>query len=603
MEENKPKMTVRSNAKNVQNFGKARDLKGTIRRLMKYLSKHSVKLFFILILIILSTLTSTAATRVIGIATDEFIAFGDLEGLIKLCVFLFTLYLLSSLFTWLQSVTMINISQQAVEEIRKEIFEKLQKLPLKYFDSRPHGEVMSRVTNDVDNISNTLNQCISQILSSLLTVVFTLVAMLLLSPLLTLITVVIIPLMFIITKKITVISGQYFSKRQERLGKLNGYVEEVVSGQKVIKVFTREKKAIEEFEVINSELLSAGIRAEIFSGVIGPISVALNNISYALISCIGGIMIIKGMGMSVGIITTFMIYSKQFTRPINEISQMANMIMAALAGAERVFEIIDEEEEKADSKCAVALGEIDGLVKLENVNFSYEKNNPILKDINLYAKPGQTIAFVGPTGAGKTTIINLLTRFYDIDDGRITIDDIDIRNIKRSSLRSAVGIVLQDTYLFTGTIEDNIRYGRLDAEFDEIKKAAKLANANEFIKRLPEGYKTMLTDGGGNLSQGQRQMISIARAILSDPKILILDEATSSVDTRTEMKIQEAMNNLMKGRTNFVIAHRLSTIRDADLIAVIKEGRIIEKGDHEELIERKGFYYNLYMSQFSDAMA
>ena len=603
MNEKNKSVNIRPGNKNAVNFEKAKNIKGTAIRLMKYLSKHKAKLFGILLLIIASTLMSTVATRVMGIAIDEFISAGNIAGLVKICGALLILYLFASLFTWLQSVTMISISQQTVEEIRKEVFDKLQKLPLKYFDSKPHGEVMSRVTNDVNNISNTLNQCISQILSSLLTVIFTLAAMCILSPLLTLITIIIIPVMLLITKQVAAKSSKYFMKRQQKLGNLNGYIEEVVSGQKVIKVFTREEEEIKEFEVINRDLLSSGVKAEIFSGMIGPISTALNSISYALITCIGGIMIITGMNMTVGTITTFMTYSKQFTRPINEISQLANMIMAALAGAERVFEVIDEQEEPKDIEHAYELGEVEGFVSLENVEFAYEENNPILKDINLYAKPGQTIAFVGPTGAGKTTIINLLTRFYDINSGKITIDGHDIRDIKRDSLRSAIGVVLQDTYLFTGTIEDNIRYGKLDATFQEIKEAAKLANANEFIKRLPEGYNTILTDGGGNLSQGQRQMISIARAILSDPKILILDEATSSVDTRTEMKIQEAMNNLMRGRTNFVIAHRLSTIKDADLIAVVNGGRIIERGSHNELMEKKGFYYNLYMSQFSPQTA
>lgn len=582
---------------------KAKDTKGTAKRLLKYLGKHKSKLVIICILVIMSTVMTTVATRIMGIAIDEFIGKGNISGLINLCWVLVALYVLSSVLTWLQSVTMINIAQETVAQLRKEVFDKLQKLPLKYFDTNTHGEVMSRVTNDVDNISTTLNQSISQVLSSVLTVAFTIVAMLLLSPMLTLVSVLVIPVMIGLTKFITSKSRKHFSTRQKKLGKLNGYIEEVISGQKVVKVFTREEKEIEEFNVINKDLLSSGIKAEIYSGVIGPLSSALNNMSYALIAGCGGLMIVAGFPMSVGTISAFLSYSKQFTRPLNEIANLASTIMSALAGAERVFAVLDEKEEVADVDNAYDLKGVEGTVILENVNFSYEEGNPILKNINLYAKPGQTIALVGPTGAGKTTIINLLTRFYDIQSGTITIDGHNIKDIRRDSLREALGIVLQDTYLFTGTIEENIRYGRLDATFEEIKTAAKLANAHEFVKRLPDGYNTVLTDGGGNLSQGQRQMLSIARAILSDPAILILDEATSSVDTRTEMKIQEAMNNLMEGRTNFVIAHRLSTIKDADLIAVIDGGNIIERGNHQQLLEKQGFYYNLYMSQFSQETA
>ncbi|MEA5084704.1 MAG: ABC transporter ATP-binding protein [Lachnospiraceae bacterium] len=582
---------------------KAKDTKGTAMRLLKYLGKHKSKLIIICILVIMSTVMTTAATRIMGIAIDEFIGKGNINGLIKLCLMLVVLYVMASFFTWLQGVTMINIAQQTVAQLRKEVFDKLQKLPLKYFDTNSHGEVMSRVTNDVDNISTTLNQSISQVLSSILTVAFTIVAMLLLSPVLTLVSILVIPVMIGLTKFITSKSRKHFSTRQKKLGKLNGYIEEVISGQKVVKVFTREEKEIEEFNVINKDLLSSGIKAEIYSGVIGPLSSALNNMSYALIAGCGGLMIVAGFPMSVGTISAFLSYSKQFTRPLNEIANLASTIMSALAGAERVFAVLDEKEELADVDDAYNLKDIEGTVVLENVNFSYEEGNPILKNINLYAKPGQTIALVGPTGAGKTTIINLLTRFYDIQSGTITIDGHNIKDIRRDSLREALGIVLQDTYLFTGTIEENIRYGRLGATFEEIKAASKLANAHEFIKRLPDGYNTVLTDGGGNLSQGQRQMISIARAILSDPAILILDEATSSVDTRTEMKIQEAMHNLMQGRTNFVIAHRLSTIKDADLIAVIDGGNIIERGNHQQLLEKKGFYYNLYMSQFAEQTA
>jgi ATP-binding cassette subfamily B protein len=457
---------------------------------------------------------------------------------------------------------------------------------------------MSRVTNDVDNISMSLNSSISQVFQSGLTLIGTLAMMLYLSIPLTIATVITIPIMLIATKAITSRSRRYYKEKQERLGNLNGFIEEIISGQKVVKVFCQEEETTKSFSKRNTDLLQVGVRAEIFSGMIGPIMMALNNVTYAIVVAGGGLMMVMGLPITLGTISNFIIYSKQFTRPLNELANQVNAMMAAFAGAERVFEVLDETEESKDTPESVELKEVKGDVVFTNVNFSYEEGHPILKEINLYAKPGQTIALVGPTGAGKTTIINLLTRFYDIDNGTIAIDGHDIKEIKRKNVRSNLGIVLQDTYLFTDTIRENIRYGRLNATDEEIFEAAKLANAHEFIRRLPDGYDTVLSDGGGNLSQGQRQMLAISRAILANPSILILDEATSSVDTRTELKIQEAMQNLMKGRTNFVIAHRLSTIRNADLIAVINHGEIIERGNHEELMQKKGFYYSLYRNQF-----
>lgn len=570
----------------------------TLLRLFRYLGRYWYFLLLALICIGFSTLGTIYATSLIGVAIDEYISVFDFAGLWKVCLLLLSIYVLSSVATWLQSYLMLIVGQNTVAVLRKEIFEKFQRLPLRYFDNTTHGELMSRVTNDVDNVSMALNNSVSQVFQSILTVIGTFCMMLYLSIPLTIATVITVPLMLLATKWVTRRSRKYFKQKQERLGKLNGAIEEIISGQKVVKVFCREQEEIEEVDQLNRDLLDMSVRAEIFSGAIGPIMTALNNMTYAIVVAVGGIMMVLNMGMTLGTISNFIIYSKQFARPLTELANQVNTIMSAMAGAERVFEVLDEEEEEPDAPDAYEMGEIEGDVVLTDVNFSYEKGHPILKNINLYARPGQTIAFVGPTGAGKTTIINLLTRFYDIDSGTITIDGHDIYQTKRNSLRAALSIVLQDTYLFTDSIRENIRYGRLDATDEEIKEAAKLANAHEFIRRLPDGYDTMLTDGGGNLSQGQRQMISIARAILANPSVLILDEATSSVDTRTEVKIQEAMHNLMQGRTNFVIAHRLSTIKDADLIAVVNHGEIIERGNHQQLMEKKGFYYTLYTNQF-----
>ena len=572
--------------------------KQTIFRLCKYLTKYWPLITISIICNLITTVGTVFATSLIGVAIDQYISVFDFDGLYKICIILLVFYGTSSLATWLQSYLMLKVGQETVATLRQEISEKFQKLPLSYFDKTTHGELMSRVTNDVDNVSMCLNNSISQIFQSVLTIIGTFFMMVYLSIPLTIATVATVPLIMVSTKWVTKHSRKYFKDKQARLGDLNGHIEEIVSGQKVVKVFCREEEEIKKFEVLNHKLLDVSVRAEIFSGSIGPVMTALNNMTYAVVVAVGGILMVTGGAMTLGTISNFIIYSKQFARPLTELANQVNMIMSAMAGAERVFEVLDEAEEEPDAPDAYEMGEIEGDVVLTDVNFSYEKGHPILKNVNLYARPGQTIAFVGPTGAGKTTIINLLTRFYDIDSGTITIDGHDIYKTTRNSLRSALSIVLQDTYLFTDSIKENIRYGRLDATDEEIKEAAKLANALEFIRRLPDGYDTMLTDGGGNLSQGQRQMISIARAILANPSVLILDEATSSVDTRTEVKIQEAMNNLMKGRTNFVIAHRLSTIKDADLIAVVNHGEIIERGNHQQLMEKKGFYYNLYTNQF-----
>jgi ATP-binding cassette subfamily B protein len=492
---------------------------------------------------------------------------------------------------------MAAVSQRTVWEMRNDLFKRLQKLPLKFFDSKTHGEIMSRTTNDIENVTNTLNQSLAQLINSFITLIGTVAMMLFLSVRLTLLSLILIPAMTMITKKIAGKTRKYFTEQQKNLGELNGYIEETISGQKVVKVYCREEKSKENFNNINIKLKNVGIKAQILSGIVPPIMNMLNNMGYAIIAGVGGWMAVEKL-ITVGIIVSFLNYVKQFTRPLNELANQFNTIQSAIAGAERVFEIMDEEPEYNDNENKVELKDVKGTVALKNVDFSYKKDVPILKNISLTAKPGDTIALVGPTGAGKTTIVNLLTRFYDIDCGRIEIDGADIQNMDKNSLRKQIAIVLQDAYLFSETIKENIRYGKLDSTDEEIEAAAKMANADGFIKRLPHGYNTVLTAEGSNLSQGQRQLITIARAILANPAILILDEATSSVDTRTEMHIQEAMKALMKGRTSFVIAHRLSTIREADAIMVIDGGEIIERGTHEELLAAQGFYYNLYISQF-----
>ncbi len=575
---------------------KAKDTRGTLKRLWTYLRRKRAVLILVFCLVALSAFFALIGPMLIGWAIDYSIIPRDFKGLIRLCFIMTAVFVLGSFSTWLQNHFMVGAAQNIVKEIRKDLFNKIQKLPLKFFDSRAHGDLMSRLTNDVDNISHVLNMSTTQIFSSFITVVGTLVMMIILSPILTLFTVITIPIMLLATGKIAKRTRRYFKEQQQRLGELNGFIEENITGIKVVKVYGHEQESLKEFERTNNLLNDVSIRAQIFSGIVFPLMNALNNAGFAIVAGAGGYLAVKGM-ISVGVIASFIAYSKQFTRPLNELANQFAMIQSALAGAERVFEILDEAPEPEDELGAIELKDVAGAVKFEEVYFSYQKDTPVLKNINLDVKPGQTIALVGPTGAGKTTVINLLTRFYDIDSGAITIDGVDIRNIKRNSLRSILGIVLQDTYLFSESVRENIRYGRLDATDDEVERAARLANAHYFIKRLPKGYDTILTDEGSNLSQGQRQLLSIARTILADPAILILDEATSSVDTRTEVHIQKAMLELMKGRTSFVIAHRLSTIRNADVILVINNGEIIERGSHKELLAQNGFYHNLYTSQ------
>ncbi len=580
---------------------KAKNTWVTLLRLWAYLSLQKKALLLIFLMVLASSLAALAGPFLIGRAIDNMVAGTgrvNFTGLTAIIALMAGVYALNALFTWIQTYLMVGVAQKTVNQLRNDLFGKLQTLSVRFFDRQPHGELMSRLTNDVENINTTLNQSVTQVFASLITVVGSLSLMIALSPLLTLCSLLSVPIGMGLTAKIAGWTRKYFSAQQKELGELNGYIEETVSGQRVVKAFRHEAEAIAHFNQISRNLTQAGIRAQIFAGVIPPLMNAVNNLSFAVIAGAGGWMALKGF-ITVGVIASFLNYSKQFGRPINEIANQFNMIQAAIAGAERVFEVMDETPEITDSEQAYPLKAVAGAVVFENVSFGYQPDRTILKNIDLHAIPGQTIALIGPTGAGKTTIVNLLTRFYDVDQGSITIDGREIRSLAKDSLRRSLGIVLQDTYLFSETVRENIRYGRLAASDAEVETAARLANAHPFIERLPKGYDTVLTEDGGNLSQGQRQLLTIARAILADPAVLILDEATSSVDTRTEMHIQAAMLELMKGRTSFVIAHRLSTIREADQILVIRDGSIVERGNHHQLLEKGGFYHQLYTTQFA----
>ncbi|WP_192716929.1 ABC transporter ATP-binding protein [Paenibacillus sp. OAE614] len=587
----------------VMQKAKPKQAGATLRRLWAYLSRQRFGLVIVYVTTILSAVISLIGPFLLGKAIDRFIMPKEHDGFWSLCLLMIGIYALGSVVSWIQVYVMTAVSQRTVLALRQDLFDKYQQLPLRFFDTHPTGELMSRTTNDIENVSNTLNQSVTQLLNSIITLAGSLVIMLRLNLPLTLVSLISIPLVLVATRQITRLTRKLFKAQQQHLGELNGFIEETVSGQKIVKLFRREPVAVEQFQKINQKLNQVGIRAQIASGMVGPVMNMVNNLSFALIAAAGGWMVLQGH-TSVGIVVSFLNYSKQFGRPITELANQFNLMQSAIAGAERVFEIFDLETEYAeDHKRAVAeLGEVKGSVEFRNVTFSYKPGTPVLQDVSFTAEPGQMIALVGPTGAGKTTIINLLTRFYEIDQGDICIDGASIRDMDKDSLRSKVGIVLQDAYVFSGSIRENIRFGRLDATDAEVEHAAKLANADRFISRLPDGYDTVLAAEGSNLSHGQRQLLTIARAILADPAILILDEATSSVDTRTEMHVQEAMQTLMKGRTSFVIAHRLSTIQDADRILFINGGRIAEQGSHLQLLETKGFYYDLYTSQFQRAI-
>ena len=561
---------------------RAQDVQGTVFRIWIYLRAQKRALIITAILVVIASILGTLGPFLMGKAIDNYINTGDIPGLAMMSVLMLVVYLSEAFISWLQTYVMAKASQQAVNDIRSELFTKLQSLSLRFFDQRTHGELMSRLTNDVDNISNVLTSGVDGLISNILSLVGVAIMMLLLNPGLAVVTLITIPLMVMLSRWIAQKTRSGFRQQQSYLGNLNGIIEETVTGARVVKAYNRAQNVIDDFREINHRLRKASTRAEIFSGTLPPLTNLVNNIGLTIVAGVGGWMAVRGTA-TVGDIASFVQYARRFGWPLNGIASLYNSIQSAIAGAERVFAIIDETPEVADKEGALALETIKGDVVFDDVCFAYETGTPVLKNVNLHAKAGETIALVGPTGAGKTTIVNLLTRFYDIDCGRIIIDEIDIRDLQVNDLRQKLGIVLQDTYLFSGSVMENIRYGRLSATDDEVITAARIANADQYIRRLPQGYATPLSERGSNLSQGQRQLLSIARAILANPTILILDEATSSIDTRTEKTIQEAMLRLMKGRTSFVIAHRLSTIRQADKIMVINDGTIIEEGTHLEL--------------------
>jgi ATP-binding cassette subfamily B protein len=589
---------------------KVKDFRGTLKRLIGYLKRYKVQLMGVMLTAILSIIFSIMSPKILGQATTKLFegvmgkirhvpgARVDLQYIWEIIMIVAGLYIISALFSYIQQVIMAGVAQKTVFDMRSDVDDKLARLPLKFFDSRTHGEILSRVTNDVDNIASTLQQSITQLITSAITIVGVIIMMLIISPLMTLIAVVTLPVSLLLTAKIAKRSRKYFAAQQKELGQLNGHVEEMLTGHKIVKAFGREKESIQAFNEINERLYNAGWKAQFISGIIMPMMSFIGNIGYVFVSVVGGILVIN-KSIAIGDVQAFIQYSRQLTWPIAQAANIANVIQSTVASAERVFELLDESEEIPDSEAAKVIENPKGEVKFQNVRFGYKEDATLIENMNIDVQQGQTIAIVGPTGAGKTTLVNLLMRFYEINSGKITVDGVDIRDLKRGALRNLFGMVLQDTWLFNGTIRDNIAYGREGATDEQVVRAAKAAHADHFIRTLPEGYKTILNEEASNISQGQKQLLTIARAILADPAILILDEATSNVDTRTEVIIQKAMKELMKGRTSFVIAHRLSTIRHADLILVMNNGSIIEKGNHNELLHQGGFYADLYNSQFT----
>ena len=590
----------------IGNVQKAKDFKGTLKKLFKSMSKYKVQLIIIFIFAIASTIFSIVGPKILGNATTELFngiisklsggAGIDFDKIASILIFLIILYIISALFSYVQGFIMTGISQKYTYNLRKKVSIKINKLPISYFDKKTHGEVLSIITNDIDTMSQSLNQSATQLITSITTIIGILVMMLSINVTMTIVAILILPIASLITMFIVKHSQKYFAKQQEYLGHVNGKIEEMYSGQNVIKVFNAENKVLKEFEKDNTYLSNVGWKSQFFSGMMHPIMNFIGNLGYVVIAILGGYFTILGK-ITVGNIQSFISYTKNFTNPIAQLAQVSNMIQSMIAASERVFEFLDEKEEK-EVKNPLKVDNIEGNVTFDHVKFGYNEDQIIIKDFSANVKKGQKIAIVGPTGAGKTTMIKLLMRFYNVNDGSILVDGKNINDFKRSDLRHIFGMVLQDTWLFSGTIMENLRYGNLDATDDEIIDAAKKAHVHHFIQTLPDAYNMQLNEETNNISQGQKQLLTIARAILANPKVLILDEATSSVDTRTEILIQKAMDELMKNRTSFIIAHRLSTIKDADLILVMNNGDIVEQGNHEELLNKKGFYYNLYNSQF-----
>ena len=591
---------------------KAKDFKGTIKKLMKYLSEYKIGLISVLLFAIGSTIFNIAGPKILGKATTEIFtglvgkvsgSSGiDFEKIAHILIFLMCLYVTSAIFSFIQGYIMTGVSQKLTYRLRKEISEKINRMPMNYFDTRTHGEVLSRVTNDIDTLSQSLNQSATQIITSFTTIIGVLIMMLSISPLMTLVALLILPISLGLISTIVKRSQRHFKNQQEYLGHVNGQVEEVYGGHNIVKAFNKEADVIKEFDETNEILYQSAWKSQFFSGMMMPIMQFVGNLGYVAVAILGGYLAIKKT-IEVGDIQSFIQYVRNFTQPITQVAQVANMLQSTAAASERVFEFLEEEEEDQFAQNPVSVEGLEGNVEFDHVHFGYNADKIIINDFSAKVKQGQKIAIVGPTGAGKTTMIKLLMRFYDVNSGAILIDGHNLKDFNRGELRQMFGMVLQDTWLFHGSIKENIRYGKLDATDEEVIEAAKAAHVHRFVQTLPNGYDMELNEEASNVSQGQKQLLTIARAILADPKILILDEATSSVDTRTEVRIQKAMDNLMRGRTSFIIAHRLSTIRDADLILVMKDGDIIEQGNHEELLKQNGFYAELYNSQFEKTSA
>lgn len=604
-------------------YQKPKDLRGTIRKLLSYMGRYKAALVLVAVCLLLSSFASILSSYLLKPIINNYIIPGDFPGLLKMLCLLGGAFALSAVCSFAYARIMVHISQNTVAAIRRDLFNRLQALPLRYFDTHQSGDLMSRFTNDIDTVSEMINSSFASLISCTLTFLGTLVMMLYLNWVLTLITIFFLLLMFLVVKGIGSRSRVSFQQQQKALGSVNGYVEEMIEGQKVIKVFNHEQKTIGQFDELNEKYRQAATAAQAYAGSMMPAMGNLSRVNYAVTCCVGGLLAIGGMG-DIGSLAAYLLYVKQVSQPIAQISQQINTILAAIAGAERIFAVMEEAPELDEGKTVLVrvekdgdtltevphrtghwawktpegkLTELQGDVRFTDVYFQYVPEKTVLHSVSLFAKPGQKIAFVGSTGAGKTTITNLINRFYDIQSGTITYDGIDVRDIEKNSLRKSLGIVLQDTHLFTGTIADNIRYGKPDATDEQVREAAKLANADGFIRHLPQGYDTVITGDGGSLSQGERQLLAIARAAISDPPVLILDEATSSIDTRTEKLIERGMDSLMNGRTVFVIAHRLSTVRNAEAILVLENGSIIERGNHEDLLAQKGRYYQLYTGQ------